>query len=317
MLKKILKIVLKVIGGLFGGAVGLIFLAWIGLSVGKYFIYHDYYKIWNKEAKNPGLNDGFIPQGCTYNEDDDYYVTAGYMKDGSVSRIYKVDKKNKKITTYNMTSEGKEFLGHTGGIQYAKGYLYLANEGDGIYKFPASSLKDSGSVEIGKAIKVNNHSSFVFSDNDFLYVGEFNDSNKYACDNEFNFKGKTNYAFVTKYSLDNLKKPLAIYSIGNQIQGFAITDEGSIVLSRSWGVSSSDFYIFEASAIEDTDTSVDGARVYFLDTEKATRILKAPAMSEDLDYKDGKVIYLSESACNKYIFGKFFFDNSIYGLKIK
>ena len=39
-------------------------------------------------------------------------------------------------------------------------------------------------------------------------------------------------------------------------------------------------------------------------------------MSEDLDYYDGKVITLFESACDKYIFGKFFFANKIVSLDI-
>ena len=44
--------------------------------------------------------------------------------------------------------------------------------------------------------------------------------------------------------------------------------------------------------------------------------IKGPAMSEDLDYYDGKVITLFESACDKYIFGKFFFANKIVSLDI-
>ena len=38
-------------------------------------------------------------------------------------------------------------------------------------------------------------------------------------------------------------------------------------------------------------------------------------MAEGLDYLDGEVITLTESASNKYIFGKFFFANKIVSLK--
>ena len=41
-----------------------------------------------------------------------------------------------------------------------------------------------------------------------------------------------------------------------------------------------------------------------------------PAMSEGLDFYEGRVITLTESASNKYIFGKFFFANKIVGLEI-
>lgn len=316
MIKTILKIIAKVICGIIGSVVGLFLLAWIGLAIGKNFIYSDYYKVQSKEAKNAGLNQGFVPQGCTYNEDDDYFVTAGYMANESVSRIYKIDNNSKKETYYTLKSNGEDFYGHTGGIQYAKGYFYLANEGDGIYKFPASSLSDNPSVEIGAAIKVNNHSSFVFAEGDYLYVGEFNDDNKYACSNDFSYNGKTHKAIVTKYNLNNLNKPVQIYSIGNQIQGFAITPKGKIVLSRSYGMVDSNFYVFEPKDVIDTNMKLDGAKVYFLDRDNCSKNLKAPAMSEDMDVKGDKVIYLSESACNKYILGKFFGDFHIYGLKL-
>ncbi len=39
-------------------------------------------------------------------------------------------------------------------------------------------------------------------------------------------------------------------------------------------------------------------------------------MSEDLDYKDGKVYTLTESASNKYIFGKLFNATKIVGLAL-
>ena len=46
------------------------------------------------------------------------------------------------------------------------------------------------------------------------------------------------------------------------------------------------------------------------------KIIKAPAMSEDLSFSNGKVYTMFESACNKYIFGKLFFTNKIIALEI-
>ena len=48
-----------------------------------------------------------------------------------------------------------------------------------------------------------------------------------------------------------------------------------------------------------------------------SKILKRPgkiALIVGLDWYDGKVITLTESASNKYIFGKFFFANHIVAL---
>ena len=57
---------------------------------------------------------------------------------------------------------------------------------------------------------------------------------------------------------------------------------------------------------------LDGAPVYMLG--ECVREIKGPAMGEDLDYYNGKVITLTESASNKYIFGKLFFANDIVAL---
>ena len=44
--------------------------------------------------------------------------------------------------------------------------------------------------------------------------------------------------------------------------------------------------------------------------------IHGPAMGEDLDWTDGKLVTLTESASNKYIFGKFFFADDIVMLDI-
>lgn len=313
---KILKIILKIIGFIAGGIAGLFVLAILGLHIAKFFIYSDYFKIAKRDGRNAGLKSGYISQGCTFNDDENYFVTAGYMKDGSTTRIYKIDAKTKKSQYYELLTNGTPFYGHTGGIQYAKGNLYLANESDGIYKFSTNLLNESSTVEIGSAIKVNNHSSYIFADDEFIYVGEFGNFTSYPTNNHITYNDKEQHSIVTKYALSdqNFTKPLEIYSVPNEIQGFAITPSGSIVLSRSYGLADSNFFVYRGADIVDTEYLYDGAKLFFLGTP--TENIKAPAMSEDLDVKNGKVIYLSESASNKYIFGKFFFDYFIYSLNI-
>jgi hypothetical protein len=44
--------------------------------------------------------------------------------------------------------------------------------------------------------------------------------------------------------------------------------------------------------------------------------IHGPAMGEDLDYYNGKIITLTESASTKYIFGKFFGATKIVDLNI-
>ena len=111
-----------------------------------------------------------------------------------------------------------------------------------------------------------------------------------------------------------LSKPNKIYSIRDKVQGFCITPEGKIVLSASYGITNSIFYVYnEADAVDSGLTFLD-APVYYLTNH--LKEIQAPAMSEGLDYSEGKIYTMYESACDKYIFGKFFFANYIVSLDI-
>ena len=93
-------------------------------------------------------------------------------------------------------------------------------------------------------ILFNNHTSYIFADGNFLYIGEFNNSKNYACTNEISWNGITHMAIVEKFNPDDFSKPLAVYSVPDEIQGFAITPQKSIVLSRSYGLSDSLFFVY-------------------------------------------------------------------------
>lgn len=312
--KKLFKIFILLISFIF--AIAIIGLT--GLNISKYGIYSDYFSSLTKESKTPGLNQGFIPQGLTFF--DNHFVSVGYMTDNSSSRIYSVDYETKEIKFFPLTSDGEAFLGHTGGLQYSNGFLYIANEGNSLYKFSSDLLKqESGTIiDIGKPVKVNTNTSFIYGKDNYLYIGEFHKPEFYECSNRIEHNGKTNYAIVEKYDISDFSTPLETYSIPEQIQGFCIKDDGTIILSSSWGISSSKFYVYEPKdviKIQDYNNSA----TYFLGD--ATKTIKAPAMSEDLDIfvnKDGKekIITIFESASNKYFYGKLFFANYIAGMDL-
>lgn len=316
-LKKAGKIIGIIIGGIVALALAVILLFVIVKNIGKHFVYKEYYSIYEKEGHIPGLNAGFVPQGFTYNTDSNTFIIAGYMGNGKPSRIYVTQPKSRKSVHFEMTSGGQPFFGHTGGIQYCDGKLYLANEGIGVFEFDAS-LADksnaSGKVEIGQPISVNNHSSFVFSDDKYIYVGEFNNSKEYTCENVITFNGVTHKAIVSKYAKGNLGKPLAVYSIPDLAQGVCFTADGTMMISTSYGVNPSHFLIYKPDAVIDTKQTYDGAPLFFADVP--SKDLMAPQMSEDLDLVDGKPATVTESACNKYFFGKLYFANKIYSMDI-
>ena len=315
-ISKPLIILFKFFCVLVGFVLALVLLVLLGLNLFKFGYYNEYFSLLSKEAKNPGLSENFVPQGITHC--DNLFVTVGYMADDTNSRIYTVDYITGEVKHFPLISDGRSFVGHTGGIQYSNGYFYLANEGNSLYKFTAASVyqKNGTKIEIGLPIKLNSNTSFVFGKENFLYVGEFHKNPEYPCTNEISYNGQTHYAIVEKYDISDLSKPLAVYSIPELVQGFCVKSDGTIVLSTSWSVNSSKFYIYEPEKIVKTGTSYNGADLYFL--TEPSKTVKAPAMSEDLDIisiqNHEKVITMFESACNKYVFGKFFFANYIASL---
>lgn len=87
-----------------------------------------------------------------------------------------------------------------------------------------------------------------------------------------------------------------------------------MVLSTSYGLSDTMYYVYNEQDAVDSGEMLDGAPVYYLNN--CIKEVKGPAMGEDLDYYDGNVITLTESASNKYIFGKLFFANKVVALDI-
>ena len=304
MIKKIFKGIIAFLVGI----ISLVVVAWGGLNIAKFAIYSEYYSINENVCKNPGLNDGFVCQGIAANEANNVFIVSGYMKDHSASRLYITDKNNESYFV-SLSSNGKAFKGHAGGVATTGDNIYLAS-GDTIYTFSLSEVLNSENgaiIDIGEGIEVNNQASFVYTDETHLYVGEFHDGENYITEHPYQTNDGKYYAIISRYPLNDLTTPNKIYSIRNKVQGACFTPDGKVVLSTSYGLTSSVFYVYNEADAVDSGHTFDGAPVYYLNN--CLNEIKGPAMSEDLDYYDGKVITLFESACNKYIFGKFFFAN--------
>lgn len=302
--------------------VALFVLAFGGLNLLKFEIYKDYYNIKQNVCTNPGLSDGFICQGiCAYEGEtddvlDDRILVSGYMKNGSASRIYVTDVENNAYYITLKDTVGNEFNGHAGGIAVNGSIAYVA---DGGYILQVD-LNDILNAENGdmlliqKQTEVNNAASFIYANDDYLYVGEFHNGKQYITNHPFETPDGTNHAIVSRYSYSDLEHPNAIYFIPNKVQGFCVSPKGDIALSTSYGLASSYYYVYTNDDIIDSNLTIDGAPVYFLTNCK--KAIKGPAMAEGLDYYNERVITLTESASNKYIFGKFFFANKIVSLDL-
>ena len=315
-MKKTLITFGKSIAILFIGIIGLFGLIRGGLNVTKFLIYPEYYSIESNLCLNPGLSDGFVHQGIGVIDSEDKIVVSGYMKDNSASRLYVTDLNNNSYYV-SLYSNSKEFTGHAGGVSCSKDNVYLVSD-NSIYIITIDALlnaKNEDIIDIGDGIPVNNEASFSYCDDTYLYVGEFHDGQNYITNHQYQTNDGTFYAIVSKYDLNDLIKPIKIYSIRNKVQGICFTPDGKVILSTSYGLADSHYYVYNDADAINSNLTLDGAPVYYLNN--CLNDIKGPAMAEGLDYYKDKIITLTESASDKYIFGKFFLANYIVLLDIK
>lgn len=312
---KILNKSLKIAGKVVLIILALLLVVVAVLNVLKFAIYSDYYAAESALCKNPGLNDGFICQGIAVDEKAEKVFVSGYMKDGSASRIYVTDFESNSYHV-QLSKGGEVFKGHCGGIAYTNGMLYVANGGR-IYTIAESvllSAQNGDEVEVGEGVKVNYSASFIYTDDEFIYVGEFHDGGKYNIEgHETQTAEGTHSAMCAQYRVGDFSSPVKVFSIRNKVQGICFS-EGKVVMSTSYGLASSEYFVYDLSKATDSGKTFDGAPLYYLDNLSYS--ISGPAMSEDLDYFDGKVVTLTESASNKYVFGKFFNSKHIVALDL-
>ena len=313
---KILKRILKSITIFALSIISLLLFVIVALNALKFVIYREYYKAESTLCRNPGLSDGFVCQGIAAVEDEGLILVSGYMKDGSSSRIYVTDLDGNSYYV-SLDRDGKKYTGHAGGIAVSGECAYIAN-GSRIYTFSLEDVLNAENgdiVDIKSGTKINNKASFLYTDDEYLYVGSFMEGDSEPVEGHtYNTAEGTHLAICTVYSIDDLSKPVKVYSIRDYVQGICFTPDGKIVLSTSHGLSSSAYYIYDEKDRVDSGKTLDGAPVYYLD--KLERVIKGPAMAEGLDWYKDKIITLTESASDKYIFGKLFFANDIVSLDI-
>ncbi len=328
---KFIKGLFKVIGIILLTAIALVLLAWGGLHVAKYFLYVDYYADATAVSPLPDINEGFVPQGLGYDTASKTYFHSGY--NGEAVVIHMVDEKDTVKTLYPIYENATEpAKGHGGGIAVAGDYVYLADnadEGDGKFGalniFKLSDLQNAKDGETVKAVGtqvVDSSASFCFVGGDHIYVGEFYRAESYETKAEHHFitpAGDQNKAILTAYALAEdgslaTDTPEFAVSITDQVQGFGITENGKIFLSRSWGMNNSTLTVYSGWTDNgDTITlSENEIPLYYLDSATEIEEIDMPAFSEGIALIDGDTIAISfESACNKYIIGKLFFATNV------
>ena len=316
---------LLIIFGSIFAFIGLVFLGAIG-----YFRFpvSNYYDESDMAFKIPGLGDDFVPQGMHYDEDTDGFFITGYMSDGSASPVYLVNKTSgKTLREIKLANEdGTPFVCHAGGIAIFDSYVYVAGcDSQSLYVFDYNEMLQAGKDatvkcigEFSTAISEEDgiRADFVTVEGTRLIVGEFYDEGKYPTPDSHKFTtkgGDYNQALALEYELSAnasfgiVPTPKCAYSLTDKVQGMCFND-GKMYLSTSYGLSFSHIYEYEVSLFGNEGTITlmgEELTLYSVDSLSLVGDYKIPPMSEEIQFIDDEIYVMCESACNKYIFGKF------------
>lgn len=327
-MNKFLKVTLIVLASL----AALVLVLLLGIKAGEKIRYASFYKNADKEFSMPGRNDNLVQQGMVYLEDRNVFLICGYMSDNTASRVYVVSEDGEVLSHTALTeADGTDYLGHTGGIEVYGDCVYITNgtkEVDHKGTLDVFSLTEildgkERTPSVGSVLTYNNP-AFCHIYNGYMLVGEFYREIDYETRASHRIKtpaGDANTALITVFRLDDSplgisSAPVAGITTGGAVQGMTTLDGREIVLSTSWGLSTSHLYFYDMEKITQTEglCEIDGNTipVYHLDSAALIETAELPPMAEGLVYKDGKIFVLNESACNKYIYGKFMSGNHLY-----
>lgn len=295
-----------------------------------------YYKASEKAFTIPGLSQNMIPQGLEYVDGRDVYLVGGYQKDGTPSRVYKVNSRTGKTEGYVILGDGlgNGLSPHAGGLAVHDDYLFVAGDEDSsIYIYNLEDVLSAGNGETVRMIdkfQTNypgghvNVACLTFTE-DRLIVAEFYRVPNYVTDKSHWITtpaGDENHAFAVAYPLGDSdtsvcgveRTPTEIYSLPGLVQGIAVHD-GKFWISQSYGTAKSTvccydvsgsesvgFVGFVHSGVAEPDILLP---VYALDSSTLVSSFDAPPMAEEIIFKDGKLLIMCESASAKYIFGNF------------
>ncbi len=275
---------------------------------------YDFYNYAKAEIEIPGLNDGFIPQGLCMQDDTNNYLISGYMKNSSnASRIYYVAGEKVSYVTLN-TKDANLDNSHFGGIAMQNNMVWVATDGYVLsVNFSDITSSQSGAkVEILNYLQVGINTDFCYARDNILYVGEFYKPKKYEVDKSHYVsisEKETNHGIALCYnintnSLHGLESttPIKAISLPDQAQGLCITNSGKVIVSTSYGLADSLIYVYNQPQKEQSQITINNQNLdlYVLSSKNLNNKIVAPCMSEGIDYQNGRVHILFESACKKY-----------------
>ena len=317
---------IKVIGKvLLYAAVTVLMLALV-LRLGVTIAYFDYYNHAESEFIIPGLSDHWVPQGFDYIEEEDTYLMCGYMSDDTASRVYVRNGEGEAFYVNLLYTDGSAYLKHAGGICHNGEFVYIAGD-DGVDVFRLSDILGGRSARKQGKIVLGHDMAYCSFYNGYLLAGNFYHPETYETPAHHRITtpaGDTNTSLITIFKADAEAQfgiapvPVAAISTPEKVQGICFTSDTQIVLSTSYSLGSSHLLYHQIDTARRATVEACGTQVpvFYLDSATLSDTITCPPMSEELVCRDGKVYILYESACNKYIYGKFTGGSLVYSYGI-
>ena len=256
-----------------------------------------------------GLEEGFVPQGMTQEEESGAYLVCGYMDRDKPSRIYVYLPDGSVTEIYLQHTDGSSYEGHAGGMTVAGDYVYISNAHKLflLNKADVLAAKDGDTLPFRAAVEVPCNASFCSSDGRFVYVGEYH-AKGYETDptHALNFGGEAFAAMVFAYpvsadgALEKNPIPTQAFVIPDTVQGFA-ADGTRVFLSQSSAFHPSSVESYSIDGAPDGSYTYEGNDLpyYVLGKARLTGAVPAPHMSEDLEFRGGALLIGFEAGARK------------------
>ena len=318
------KKVLSVCGKVLFWLVFAVLCILLAVRVVDYAAFFPFYSNAQAVFAMPGIHEGYVPQGFDYDKSQGKFLATGYMSDKTASRVYLFDETGNGSYTELLKKNGKAYNYHTGGIAFFGEYLYITGS-TGIDVFSYTEVKNGAKTvkQLG-SVKTYNDPAYCYVHDGYLFAGSyFYETDEIeAAEHVTTPAGQKNTAIITVFKLDDSQEfgidptVRAVISTKDRAQGMCFTENGDLVLSTSSGLSVSQLTVYDVSDLATTAGDPDGEFTageadvselpwYYLEDNDVKDVISAPPMSEEIVFLNGKFYVMNESACNKYIFGKF------------
>ena len=258
----------------------------------------------------PGYEDArFDLQAVSFDEETNTFFFSGYMKDKSICPLYLRTGDGMLQRMELVKSDGSVLHVHAGGIAVCGDYIYLAgSEEDCLYVFSkeevlaaedGDSVKSLGTFATARSKEDGVKVSFLTSDEDKLYMGEFHlPLLPWFRLRSSHHIGST-YAWMAAFAINPDKPmgleetPCEVYCLPEMVQGCVVQDE-KLYLSRSFFLIPSEIASYEKK--ETGSVMLMGEEVPLFSLVKTSGVRMAP-FSEEIELADGK-LYIATEVCS-------------------